>query len=125
MTTFSETNRIGDVLKFEAHQNFNREVVTMISGQDLVAGTVLGKITASGKYTLHNNAGGDGSEVAIAVLLFDCDASGGDTPAVILARGPAIVSNDDLVFKSGISAPNRAAAITNLASLGIVARATV
>jgi hypothetical protein len=60
--------------------------VTLVSGQNLKAGTLLGQITTGGKYTLYNNAASDGSEAASAVLLADCDASGGDATALILVR---------------------------------------
>jgi hypothetical protein len=128
MTAFTESNRIGDILKREFAPELNREEVTIASGQNLAAGTVLGKITASGEYMLHDNAatgGTAGAEVAAGVLLFDCNASSGATKAVALLRGPAVVALGKLIFKSGISGANKTAALDKLASLGIVARTTV
>jgi len=122
MPTYTEVNRIGDVLKREFDPLFNRETVTMASGQNLRAGAVLGQITSGGQFTLHAAAASNGSQNAAAVLLFDCDASAAAAPAVVLRRGPAIVSDADLIFAGGISAPNRATAISALAALGIVAR---
>lgn len=57
--------------------------ITLISGQNLVRGAVLGKITASGKYTLSLSASSDGSQTPAVILAEACDASGGDklTPA--------------------------------------------
>lgn len=109
---------------FEAvlsYDNISKDTVTLISGQNLTAGTVLGKITASGKYTLHNNAASDGSEVAAAVLAYDGDASGGDASVVAITR-LAEVKEDLLVWKTGISAPNKAAGIVALAANFIIAR---
>ena len=122
----TEINRIGDWLKREFDPLYNREAVTIATGaaQDLKSGTVLGRITASGKYVLHDNAAADGSQNAAAVLCFDVNATEADQPAVAIVRGPAVVSNLALIFKAGISGPNRAAAITALAAAGIVARAT-
>lgn len=125
MATYTETNRVGDVLKREFDPLFNRETVTIVSGQNLACGAVLGKITASGKYTELDPAADTGEEDAAAVLLFDADASDGDVEAVVLKRGPAVVADGNLIFPDGISSPNRAAAITALADLGIVARTTV
>ena len=93
----------------------------LISGQNLNVGTVLGKITASGKYTLHNNAASDGSEVAAAILYNTTDASVGDTACTVLTR-LAEVAEAKLIFKSGISAANKAAAITALATQHIITR---
>ena len=62
--------------------------ITIISGQVLGRGSVLGKITASGKYNLSLTAAGDGSEVPYAILADDVDASGGDIEEVaIYIRG--------------------------------------
>ena len=47
--SISETNRLGDVLKYEFDKNYCREVVTIASGQNLKVGTILG--LSSGKYT--------------------------------------------------------------------------
>lgn len=99
----------------------SRDKVILITGQNLVAGTVLGKITASGKYTLHNNAAADGSEVASAILYDSVDATAIDMPCVIVSR-LAEVADAKLIFKSGISAPNRAAALVALATNHITAR---
>ena len=63
------------------------ESVTIISGQDLKRGAILGKITASGKYILSASAAGDGSEVPSLVLSKDTDASAGDTIAPTYASG--------------------------------------
>ncbi|MCD6432958.1 MAG: head decoration protein [Sulfurimonas sp.] len=62
--------------------------VTIISGENLVRGAVLGKITASGKYNLSLSAAGDGSETAYSILAEDCNASGGDVTNVpVYIRG--------------------------------------
>lgn len=61
--------------------------VTIISGQNLVRGAVLGKITASSKYNLSASAAADGSQVPDLVLAEDCDASAGDKSAMAYSRG--------------------------------------
>lgn len=61
--------------------------VTVISGQNLARGAVLGKITASGKYTLSASASSDGSQTPDLVLAETCDASAGDKQALAYARG--------------------------------------
>ena len=44
MAVLSEANRLNDILKFELQNNQSREVVTVLSGQDLAVGSVLGKV---------------------------------------------------------------------------------
>ncbi|HEY8732269.1 MAG TPA: head decoration protein, partial [Candidatus Limnocylindria bacterium] len=48
------------------------EKITLITGQNLARGAVLGKITASGKYTLSLSAAVDGSQVPDRILAQDC-----------------------------------------------------
>ena len=69
-----------------AHLLVGRKV-TIISGQNLVRGAVLGKITASGKYTLSLSAAADGSQTPDLILAEDCNASTGDKVALAYARG--------------------------------------
>ena len=90
-----ERNRAGEFLLSEGNGSISRETITLISGQDLAAGTVLGKITASGKYTAYADGASDGSEAAAAILYDNVDASAGDKDAVVIARF-AEVSSDIL-----------------------------
>ena len=83
---------------------------------------MLGKITASGKYAAHDPAATDGTETAVALLWGKADASGGDAPAVALARGPAIVNRHDLVFAGTPSGAEIAAAYAALLAAGILVR---
>ena len=60
---------------------------TLISGQNLTRGAVLGKITASGKYTLSLSASGDGSQTPTAILAKDTDATSGDVETTVYLTG--------------------------------------
>lgn len=121
MSTLTEVLGAGHFIVSECDEgNLSREAVT-ITGGSYIAGTVLGKITASGKYTLHNNAASDGSEVAEAVLFAAVDASAADVTGVIIAR-LAEVNGAELTWKSGISAPNKTAGIAALATKNIIVR---
>ena len=85
-TNLTEKRRRGFFIAHEANGTISRETVTLISGQDLEAGSVLGKITASGKYTILAPAAGDGSEVADSILWDTVDASLGDKTVVVIFR---------------------------------------
>ena len=58
-----------------------------ITGGSFARGAVLGRITASDKYTLSLSASADGSQVPDAILEEAVDASGGDKSAPILLTG--------------------------------------
>ena len=121
MPVQTESNYLGDWLKFEEDNLYSRDVVTVASGQNLAAGTVVGIITASGKVTQLAPAASDGSQTAAGVLLNAVDASAGDKPGVIIARH-AICSAKGLVWPASITDPQKATAISQLKALGILVR---
>jgi hypothetical protein len=49
--------------------------VTILTGQNLKRGAVLGVVTASGKYVLSASAAGDGSQTPKAILAADVDTT--------------------------------------------------
>lgn len=61
---------------------------TLAAGNNLKRGTVLGKITASKKYTLSLAAANDGSQAADVILVHDADASSGDIEVLVYVAGP-------------------------------------
>lgn len=61
--------------------------ITLLSGESVVRGEVLGKVTASGKYKASLSAAGDGSETPDLIAAVDADASGGDLVTVAYERG--------------------------------------
>jgi hypothetical protein len=63
------------------------EAETVILGQSIVRGDVLGKITASGKLTKMVAAAGDGSENFYAVAVEDIDASAADKVGIVGKTG--------------------------------------
>ena len=69
------------------HDRLITRKVTIISGQNLARGSVLGKITASGKYTLSLSAAADGSQTPDLILAEDANATSGDTSALAYSRG--------------------------------------
>ena len=83
----SQGSSVPDNLLAGAHPHINSRKVTLISGQNLTRGAVLGRITTGGKYNLSLSAAGDGSEVPRAILAQDCDASGGDEECLIYETG--------------------------------------
>ena len=123
MPVLTEPPRMGDVLKYEVNPNYTREAIPLLMGLPYPAGAVLGKITASGKYTLSTAAGADGAESAAAVLLYAVDATLADATGIVVARGPAIVSRAALAYDGSVDdAAKITAKIGQLAARGIIAR---
>ncbi len=91
-TTLIAQNNYGPVL----------QKVTLTGGPYL-RGQVLGVITATGKYSVYNNAALDGTEVAKAILWDDADGSLADVQAVVCLIG--VMREANLI---GLDAPGRA-----------------
>ena len=117
---------LGDLLKYELNANYCRETATLKAGTNYALGSVLGRITASGKYRLSpaaQVAGDEGAETAVAVLLEAVDASTGDKTGLVAARGPTILSKAVLAFDASIDlAAEKTAKHAQLAAAGIVPR---
>ena len=123
MPVLTEPPSMGDVLKYEVNPNYTREVVTLLAGMPYPVGSVLGRITASGKYKLATSGGTDGAQTASAVLLYAVDATLADTTGIVIARGPAIVSRAALAYDATVDDGAKITTkIGQLAAVGIVAR---
>lgn len=123
MPVLTEPPSMGDVLKYEVNPNYTREVITLLQGLPYPVGSVLGKITASGKYTLSPATGADGSQVASAVLLCAVDATLADATGIVVVRGPSIISRAGLAYDGTVDDGTKITAkIAQLAAVGIIAR---
>ena len=120
MAALTMANRAGAFIESESNGFRSREVVTVdATAGALVAGTVLGKITATGVYVIHETTAVDGSEVASAVLFDGVDAVSGD--ATIVARD-AEVNGDDLTYETAATPTEITDANAELAAVGIIVR---
>lgn len=106
----------------EAHGYRSREQAIIASGAGkVIAGTVLGRITASKKLVPFDPAASDGSQTAVAVLYESCDATSADVRRTISARDTEI-QGAVLVWKAGLNDSQKTAALASLAALGLIAR---
>lgn len=72
------------------------DTITIKSGSNLLRGTVLGIITATGKAIKVDSTAGDGSAVAYAILCQDTDATSADVVAPVYLTGE--FNGDALIF---------------------------
>lgn len=117
----TQGNQNLEFLLSEANGERSREVVVITGSAAFGSGTVLGKITASGKYTAHDESASNGAENAVAILGTDVDATSADANGVVFVRD-CEVSNELLILPDAISAQDRADAMASLAAKGIIAR---
>jgi hypothetical protein len=133
----TDTKRLSNLLKAElwAEHGYCREVVTVneAAAKTYAVGTVLGKVTADGKYKICVQTAVDGSQAAAAVVLEDkAIAATTDTKLVVLVKGPASINKGGLVLdashdtqgeKDAIYAALEAKGIQCLTQVGVAASA--
>lgn len=122
-TTITQGIQPSDWLKAEAPSDYSREQGTLITGAGVVkSGTVLGRITATGKLTTRTIAAADGSQNPVGLLLFTTDATSADQRVAYIARD-AIVAHQSLTRGADVdTAPERATENAALAAFGILVR---
>lgn len=123
MPTLTEGKYPGEFIATEANGKRSRENGTLVAGQNLPTARVVGRITASGKYTDLAPAAVDGSQTAAGVLFAAVNATGGDKTAVFMVRDCEL-NRADLDF-GALTAAQITTAISQLASLGVIVRPAV
>lgn len=113
--------RAGGFLVSEANPNRSRAMITIVAGQNLIAGTVLGTITASGKYAVYNPALSDGTQTPSGILWDKCDATAVDKKAAAIVR-QAEVNQNELTWFGGATGGQITAGLAALAAIGIIGR---
>lgn len=129
----TEGVRIGNWLKheYDPSAGTTREVVTvnLAGATTLAAGTVLAKVTATGKYLVQDASLASGAGLDNCVILIGVDeqnlgatfAAATDKKVLVLARGPAKVAKEQLVYGAGTdTAAEKLAVWNDLAKNNIV-----
>ena len=127
----TDTYRLSHLVKRELwpEQGYTRAVVTVneAAAKTYAVGTVLGKVTASGKYKIAVETAVDGSKVADAIVVGDYSiAAATDTKVLVLVRGPAIVSKAALVLDTTYDTDAKKAAVyAALEAKGVLVNETI
>jgi hypothetical protein len=127
----TRSTRLGAVLQYEDHPEYGhcRDVVVANEAaiKTYVIGTVLGKVTATGKYKILEATAADGSQNFAGIYIGEPKgdnkqtiAATTDTDVVVLFRGPAGVGKANLVFGASVdTAPELAAVYAQMEAVGI------
>ena len=99
----TDTKRLSNLLKHEYAPEYAycRDVVTVneAAAKTYAVGTVLGKVTATGKYKIAVETAVDGSKVAAAIVMADASiAATTDTKLVAFVKGPAGMNKGGLIL---------------------------
>lgn len=111
----TEGLRVGEYILSEASGTRSREKGTLAAAAGaLVPGTLLGKITASGKLVAYSNAASDGSETAVGILYAKAPDLAADQKVTYHARDCEVMESK----LTGLDTTGRA----DLLALGIICR---
>ena len=122
MPTFNQPKTLADLLIVEVATNWTKQRATFASGAEYPMGTVLAKVT--GKLLALDPAGAGAAKVSVAVAAERVDATSADTVGLTIARG-ATVDIGELIWPAGITDAQKATALAELESRGIVAVARI
>jgi DUF4097 and DUF4098 domain-containing protein YvlB len=126
MTALTSPKREATFVLSEAAGTRSRGVITISSGSGVVkAGTVLGKITATGEYApapAAETVGIEGAEVASAINLYTVDATSADVKVAAIVRDAEVNVNELTYAASVDQAGEKTAKHVNLAAVGIIVR---
>ncbi len=126
MAILTEGARAMEFLVSEANDWRSRDEVTVTvpANTTFAAGTILGKLTATGKLVRHDAALITGAEDETAILGFNIvNGTGGavDYTLTVIARD-AEVNGPDLTYEAGADAAQILVSNAALAALGIIVR---
>ena len=122
----TETFRFSHLVKAELwpEKAYCRTLVTVneAAAKTYAVGTVLGKVTATGKYKICVQSAADGSQTPAALVLADYSVTAAtDTKVLTLTRGPAAVSKAALALDSSFdNQTKKDAAYTSIEALNIM-----
>lgn len=114
---YTEGRMPAEAVLSESNGQRSREAIVVASGAGIVLpGTVLGRITATGKYLPAAPAAVDGSQTGAAVALYGCNATSADQSIAALVRD-AEVKAFALIYAATVNTdPLRAAKRAELAA---------
>jgi hypothetical protein len=122
MTVFTEGRHAAEFVLNEDGGSLSRDTIEIDESQDIVPGEVLGKVTASGKYLVLNPTATDGSEKAAALPLYGAKTGLGESTKIAGITRLAKVNGKLLTWPVGITAEQKAAAISQLGEKHIAVR---
>jgi len=120
-TIHTPPKTLGEVLLIEVHPAWTKGAGTIVAGNHAI-GTVLAKV--GGKYQPVDFAGSGTAKKAVAVLGCAVNATADAQAEVVIERG-AVVASNELVWPENATDVQKAAAVDELAALGIVAKVQV
>lgn len=120
----TELQKLSNVVKHEYGVDYaycRKEVTVNDTAGTLAIGTVLGRVTATGKYKRAVETASDGSKVGAAIVVSAKTIAGTtDTAVLCIVRGPAGVNKSGLVYDASYDNDTKKNVLfADLESLGV------
>jgi hypothetical protein len=122
MAILHEPITLGDLLKYEAPNLYSRDEVVIAPGQTLALGAVVGRVTATHEIVAFDPAASDGRETVAGVLIEAVTTAATERKRSVIVSHHAIVFGGALVLPTSLTSEQTAAALTQLAALGVLVR---
>lgn len=122
MAILTEGEHRGGYLVSEANGSRSRGTGIVLAGEIIVAGQVVGIVTASGKFAHYDAAATDGTEVVAGISYNNVDATDADFDGAVFSVRDSEANGKELTYQTGADAAAIATTNTGLKALGIIVR---
>lgn len=122
MPVLHEPVHLSYLLKYEAPNLYSRDEVIVAAGQSLALGAVVGRITATHEIVAIDPTANDGRETVAGVLIEAVVTAATERKRSVIVSRHAIVFGGSLVLPATLTSEQTAAALAQLAALGVLVR---
>lgn len=122
MPVLHEPTNLADLLKYEAPNLYSRDEVVVAASQTLALGAVVGRVTATREIVVLDPTANDGREIAAGVLIEAVTTTATERRRSVIVARHATVFGGALVFAPTLTSEQTAAALAQLAALGVLVR---
>ena len=122
MPVLHEPVHLSDLLKYEAPNLYSRDEVIVAAGQSLALGAVVGRVAATREIVALDPTASDGRETVAGVLIEAVVTAATERKRSVIVARHALVFGGSLVLPATLTSEQTAAALAQLAALGIVVR---
>ncbi len=122
MATSTEGKHTGEFIVSESNGSRSRDTGTVLSGQVLVAGELVGIETASGKYVAYDTGNSPVGASAVKGVIYDnVDATSADVIGAVVVLRDAELRSSDLTYNEAVAGVITAE-VAELLALGLIVR---
>lgn len=120
--TVARPRQLSEVVKAEVHPDICRESGTLLAGEAVDLGTVLGMVAATGKLVPLDPTAADGSQNVEGVSQVAIEVGEEDSDGLVYSARLTVLSAAGLRWPAGMTDVQTAAALAQMKALGLIVR---